>query len=95
MLEVKEMEDKKSKTCAYFRQHYGLDGERLFSLYCGHCAKAKGQARKKGKKPDSTACEQYEQAPPATEAFVSREYLSKALLHYVLRLPLLPEIEQE
>ena len=31
---------------------------------------------------------------PDTDAFVTREYLNKALLHYVLTLPFLPEIQE-
>ncbi len=55
--------------------------------------KAKAYALSKGRKPDAPVCEQYAPAEPETDAFASKEYLSKALLKYVLELPLLPDIE--
>jgi len=45
------------------------------------------------KKPDTPACNNYLPGPLQEDAFVSREYLSKELLNYVLTLELLPEIE--
>ena len=46
----------------------------------------------KTKRADSKACENYMQSDSAEQAFISREYLSKALLEYMLKLELLPEI---
>ena len=89
------MEKNRCKTCAFFKQHYGLDDKKLYVLYCGHCTKAKAHALTKGRKPDAPACALYIPGEKDTSRFVDREFLSKALLAYVLALPLLPEIEQE
>ena len=76
------------KDCEHYLQHYGLDKRGIFQVYCGHCR----LAWRKRKKPDTPACSQFSPGTPAEEPFVSKEYLSKALLEYVLRLELLPEI---
>ena len=76
-------------TCVYYRQHYAFDERKIFQVYCGHCT----CSRVKTKRPDSKICENYMQAAPDKEAFVSKEYLSKALLEYMLKLELLPEIQ--
>ena len=89
------MEEKHCNSCAFFKQHYGLDGKKLYRLYCGHCTKTNGRALTRNRKPDAPACERYEPAEPATEAFASKEYLSKALLDSVLSLELLPNIEDK
>ena len=75
------------RECAHFRQHYGLDEKKIFRVYCGHCT----QGRKPIKKPDRVACERFEPASKEN-AFVSKEYLSKELLHYILEMELLPDI---
>lgn len=77
--------------CAYYRRHYTLDERKIFRVYCGHCTFQKV----KKKLPDTKACENYVAADPAEAAFVSKEYISKALLDYVLGLELLPEIQNE
>lgn len=76
-------------TCAHYRQHYAFDQRKIFQVYCGHCAHAKAKTRR----PDSKTCENYIQTEPDEMAFVTKEYLSKVLLEYVLRLELLPEIQ--
>lgn len=83
-----EMEQSTCATCKYYRQHYTFDQRRIFQVYCGHCT----YARAKRKKPDSTACECYTAVEPEAKPFVTKEYLSKALLEYMLQLELLPEI---
>ena len=82
------MSETRCKDCQYFVQHYGLNGGKLFRIYCGHCV----QSRPKRKQPDARACPNFEPGPPDEAAFASREYLSKELLKYVLGLELLPEI---
>ena len=82
------MADNFCKTCGYFRQHYTFDQRKIFRVYCGHCT----YQRPKTKRPDAKACENYLLAEPGENAFVAKEYLSKALLEYILRLELLPEI---
>ena len=81
------MEDRKCSECVYYRQHYGLDDKKIFRVYCGHCT----QGRKPTRKPDRIACEGFELARKE-DAFVSKEYLSKELLRYILEMELLPEI---
>ena len=76
------------KTCAHYRQHYTFDQRKIFRIYCGHCTYQKIKTRR----PDTKACTHYLPAETVETAFVSREYLSKALLEYMLRLDLLPEI---
>ena len=75
-------------TCAHYQQHYAFDKNRIIRVHCGSCLFLKGKRRK----PDSKACENYVLSEPVEEAFVTREYLSKALLEYVLELELLPKI---
>ena len=76
------------KTCSHYRQHYTFDKRKIFQVYCGHCTYQK----MKRKKPDCKACEHHTLAEEAEAAFATREYLSKELLDYMLRLELLPEI---
>ena len=83
------MNNKACKNCAYFRQHYTFDQRRIFRVYCGHCV----FGRPRQKKPDTTACSNYSPCTPQEDAFVSKEYLSKELLRYMLNLELLPEID--
>lgn len=75
-------------TCAHYRQHYTFDQRKIFRVYCGHCTYPKV----KRKRPDSKACDNYLLSKAAEKPFVTREYLSKALLEYMLGLELLPEI---
>ena len=75
-------------TCIHYRQHYTFDRRKIFRVYCGHCTYPKV----KTKRPDAKACENYIQSDPAEKAFVTKEYLSKELLEYMLKLDLLPDI---
>lgn len=75
-------------TCAHYRQHYTFDHHKIFRVYCGHCTYQKV----KTKRPDSKACDDYLLSESAEKSFATREYLSKTLLEYMLRLELLPEI---
>jgi len=74
--------------CRHYLQHYAFNQRKLFRVYCGHCTYQKP----KTKRPDSKACGNYIQSAPDEEAFVTKEYLSKVLLEYMLSLELLPEI---
>ena len=82
------MDNNFCKTCAYYRQHYTLDHRKIFRIHCGHCTYQKA----KTKRPDAKACENYLLSESAENAFATKEYLSKALLEYMLNLELLPEI---
>lgn len=76
--------------CLYYRQHYVLDDHHIFRVHCGHCTFYES----KRKKPDSKECENCTPSDPYEEPFATKEYLSKALLEYVLRLELLPQIHE-
>lgn len=82
------MDNNFCNTCAHYRQHYTFDNRKIFRVYCGHCTYQKF----KRKRPDSKACDNYLLSESVEETFVTKEYLSKALLEYMLRLELLPEI---
>ena len=82
------MEQNFCKTCVYYRQHYSFDQRKIFQVNCGHCT----CKRLKRKRPDAKVCDDYVQKDPEESPFVSKEYLSKALLEYMLGLELLPEI---
>lgn len=75
-------------TCVYYRQHYVFNQCKIFRVYCGHCT----YLNAKTKRPDSKICKNYMQADPDAMPFATKEYLSKALLEYVLNLELLPTI---
>ena len=83
------MSENKCKECQHFRQHYTFDARKIFRVYCGHCT----LGRIKRKQPDSHACESFVSSPVQEDAFVTKEYLSKELLQYMLNLELLPEIK--
>lgn len=85
------MKERICKNCKHFRQHYGLDERRLFRVYCGHCV----LSRMKKKRPDTPGCEHFEQGSEPSDAFVTKAYLSRELLRYVLNMELLPEIGDE
>lgn len=84
------MNVKQCKDCQHYLQHLALNKHRLFCVYCGHCT----FGRIKKKHPDAKACDNFVPGPSPGAAFVSKEYLSKELLEYVLSLELLPEIEE-
>lgn len=81
---------KQCDSCVYFVQHYAFDNRKIFRICCGHCV----YARPKTKKPHAKACVNYQQRVFDEEVFVSKEYLSKELLEYILKLDLLPTIER-
>lgn len=85
------MEQNMCKDCIYYRQHYTFDQRKIFQVYCGRCTKLSAKKRR----PDSKGCEHYVQREFAEDPFVSKEYLSKALLEYMLKLDLLPVIYGE
>ena len=89
---MREKKETVCSDCQYFLQHYSLNEGRLIRVYCGHCTFF---PRTRAKRPDARACENFIPGPADTEAFVTKEYLSKALLHRVLNLPLLPEIAED
>ena len=85
------MDSKECGQCAYFRQHYALDERKLYRVYCGHCV----VSSPKRKRPDASACERFAPGTADTDAFVAKEYLSKAFLQYMQKLELLPPIADD
>ncbi|MBQ3000501.1 MAG: hypothetical protein IJD63_01995 [Oscillospiraceae bacterium] len=85
------MENQICRKCKYFRQHYGLDGTKIFRLHCGHCVLPKMRV----KKPDQKACARFVQGDDPEKKFVSKKYLSKTLLDWIRQLEFLPEIQDE
>lgn len=81
-------DSKACKGCNHFLRHYVLSGSRLFQTNCGHCT----FQRAKHKRPDARTCENFTPTDPEVETFVTKEYLSKALLNKVLAMELVPEI---
>ena len=84
------MDVKECKDCKYFLQHYILSERGLTRVFCGHCTFSGA----KSKRSYAKCCEHYVEGVPDTERFASKEYLTKALLEYVLSMELLPPIEQ-
>ena len=85
------MENQICQNCKYFRQHYGLDGKKIFRLHCGHCT----QPHLRNRKPYQKACAEFIQGENREKEFASKEYISKALLEWIKQLELLPEIQEE
>ena len=81
--------EKQCNSCKFYLYHYTFNQRRIFRVYCGHCTFSKARH----KRPDAKACDHYIPGQPREDAFVSKEYLSKELLQYMLRLEMLPEIE--
>ena len=75
-------------TCVHYLQHYTFNQRKIFRIHCGHCT----YQTPKTKRPVAKACENYMPSVPGETPFVSKEYLSKALLEYMLKLDLLPQI---
>lgn len=84
------MDQMTCETCEYFRQHYALDKKKIFRVCCGHCT----FARPVKKTQYTKACANYRQGKKDEDSFPSKEYLSKELLQYMMKLELLPEIQQ-
>ena len=84
------MIEKRCEQCENFVQHYGLCEGRLFQLYCGHCRRKDRKTRN----PQKKACDAFVQGTSDASQFVTKQFLTEALLRRVLELPLLPEIER-
>ena len=85
------MEDQRCRNCNFFIQHYALKDGQLFRVHCGHCT----FSRVRRKQPDTSVCENYKPGGANEDAFVTKEYLCKELLSYVLNMELLPDIQDE
>ena len=85
------MQNQHCNDCCHYLQHYIFAGNKITRVYCGHCT----LQRAKRKHPDAAACVHFSPGTDREAAFVSKEYLSKELLQYMLRLELLPKIEEQ
>ena len=85
------MQEKTCKDCKYFVQHYALGEDRFFRVFAGHCM----FARPKNKQSYTKSCENFEPGVMDDARFVSKKYLSKALLNYILSMELLSEIQEQ
>ena len=83
------MENSTCRNCAYFRQHYIITEGRIFRISVGHCTDRQVRSKDAYAKP----CARFLPGLPDEEQFVTKRYLSKQLLEYVLNMDLLPEIE--
>ena len=81
------MKNQTCKECDHFIQHYGLKKEKLYPIYLGHCC----ATRMRRRTPDAEACEHFVQRQEG-DIYVTKEYLTKALLDRVLNMELFPEI---
>ena len=84
------MDNNTCKNCEYFRQHYSLDKRKIFRVFCGHCV----FGRVKRKRPYDPVCENFASRESQEDPFVSKEYLSKELLEYMMGLDLFPGVEE-
>ena len=85
------MEEKFCKDCKHFCQHYRLDETGFVRVFCGHCM----LMRHKSKKSYQKICDSFEPGENMEACFVKKQYLTKELLKWVLKMDLLPEIREE
>lgn len=83
------MEKQMCKDCAYYLQYYAMKAGKIFRVFCGHCTR---QGVRK-KIPTAMACDGFAPGETDESSFADKEYLSKELLQYVMKLELLPQIE--
>ena len=77
------------KDCKNFIQHYALIDGKIKRVFCGHCT----QRGVRKRDPYAAVCGHFAPGPEDTEAFATKEYLSKKLVEHFCSLELLPEIE--
>ena len=82
------MDQEVCENCVHYHRHYVLDEREFLRAGCGHCGLGKLQR----KLPDASACDRYVPGPPRENVPAAKQYLSKALLGYLLSLKPLPEI---
>lgn len=84
------MTEKTCQSCHHFIQHYGIFDGIVRKIYCGHCTHPKHQS----KRPDRKACADYAADPSQTGTLVTKRFLTKELLTYVLNLDLWPDDQE-
>ena len=70
------MENQICRNCKYFRQHYGMDGKRIFRLECGHCMLPRLKTTKSHRK----ACLEFVQGENKEKEFVVIESRRDAII---------------
>ena len=83
------MNEQTCKSCEHFYQHYGIKDGKFSRVFCGHCVAAKGRPR--GCRPYQKICENYLPGADPIDDFVTKEYLTKALLERILNMELWSE----
>ncbi len=82
------MEQVTCNTCGYYHRHYVLSEGKIIQIHCGHCT----YGRIRTKRPTAKACDNYSLSDPPENAFVTREYLTRELLEYIMKMELLPPV---
>ena len=83
------MDKNRCKHCKYYLQHYTFVDGRIVRVYCGHCTYCAARHRR----PDAAACDAFLLSSSDEEGFATKTYLTKKLLEHVLKMELLPPIE--
>ena len=81
------MQGKKCKNCDRYIQHYAFLEGKFRPVFCGHCLERKH----KNIKPHTAACDSFVFGEPLESQFVTKQYLTKALLQHVLTMELWEE----
>lgn len=74
------------ENCFHFHQHYGISKGKIFEVYFGHCSFRRIKAISK---PDKNSCEHFVFCDKQNNEFLSKQFLYKELLLYLLNLELL------
>ena len=80
------MNDTNCKHCKNYIQHYIFSEGKFRPLFYGHCTETRKRANLNGK-----ICQKFIPAEPSINQFVTKEYLTKTLLHRVLEMDLWEE----
>ena len=81
------MNHKTCQDCQHYLRHYTIIDGKLKAVFCGHCRKF----AKKKILPDRMVCDCFEPGIPIKKEMVSKQYLTKELLSYLLSMELFPE----
>ena len=84
------MEKKTCKECDRYIQHYAFLDGRFRPVFCGHCPAHKT----KKVKPYTEACDGFIPGRPMEEQLVTKEYLTKKMLEYFMKMELWEESAQ-
>ena len=85
------MTKKTCRECVNYIQHYAFLEGRFHTVFCGHCLMKNGRKIK----PYTHVCDEFVPGKPREEQFVTKKYLTKALLQRLWELELWPEDQME